>query len=43
MDLLTVLSERVVEDFSPYKLNDLLKEKEGAKGKISIQTKHMFI
>jgi hypothetical protein len=43
MDLLTALSQRVVEDFSPYKLNDLLKEKEGAKGKISIQTKHMFI
>jgi hypothetical protein len=33
MDLLTVLSERVVEDFSPYKLNDLLKEK-GSNGKI---------
>ena len=42
MDLLSALSQRVVEDFSPYKLNDLLKDK-GAKGKISIQTKHMSI
>ena len=42
LDLLTALSQRVVEDFSPYKLNDLLKDK-GAKGKISTQTKHMFI
>ena len=42
MDLLSALSQRVVEDFSPYKLNDLLKDK-GAKGKISTQTKHMFI
>ena len=34
MDLLSALSQSVVEDFSPYKLNDLLKDK-GAKGKIS--------
>ena len=33
MDLLTALSQSVVEDFSPYKLSDLLKDK-GAKGKI---------
>ena len=37
MDLVSALSQTVVEDFSPYKLNDLLKDK-GAKGKISIQT-----
>ena len=40
MDLLTALSQSVVEDFSPYKLSDLLKDK-GAKGKITTQTKHM--
>ena len=42
MDLLSALSQRVVEDFSPYKLNDLLKDK-GAKGKISTQTKGQLI
>ena len=34
IDLLSALSKSVVEDFSSYKLNDLLKDK-GAKGKIS--------